>query len=115
MSASPAIRSQFEGRSPADVKAPVRIACKDLNFYYGSFHGLKDINLDFRDRQVTALIDRPLALFVLPQVRLRTDRSARGFDRFQTVAALRGRMKRAQDADDRSRRCAASWRQARSP
>ena len=56
MSASPAIRSQFEGRSPADVKAPVRIACKDLNFYYGSFHGLKDINLDFRDRQVTALI-----------------------------------------------------------
>ena len=56
MSASPAIRSQFEGRSPADVKAPVRIAVKDLNFYYGSFHGLKDINLDFRDRQVTALI-----------------------------------------------------------
>ena len=56
MSASPAIRSQFEGRSPADVKAPVRIAVKDLNFYYGSFHGLKNINLDFRDRQVTALI-----------------------------------------------------------
>ncbi|SOR30354.1 conserved protein of unknown function [Methylorubrum extorquens] len=45
-------------------------------------------------------LDRPLALFVLPRVRPGPGRSARGFDRFQTVAALRGRMKRAQDADD---------------
>ena len=35
---------------------PIRIACKKLDFYYGDFHGLKDINLDFADRQVTALI-----------------------------------------------------------
>ena len=56
MSASPAIRSQLDGRNSADLSAPVRIAVKDLNFYYGQFHGLKNINLDFRDRQVTALI-----------------------------------------------------------
>ncbi len=41
--------------APAPGRA-VRIAVKDLNFYYGSFHGLKNVNLDFYDRQVTALI-----------------------------------------------------------
>ncbi|TDR84539.1 phosphate ABC transporter ATP-binding protein PstB [Enterovirga rhinocerotis] len=46
---------------PAPVAAaakpePVRIACRNVDFYYGDFHGLKSINLDFRDRQVTALI-----------------------------------------------------------
>ena len=41
--------------APAAGRA-VRIAVKDLNFYYGSFHGLKNVNLDFYDRQVTALI-----------------------------------------------------------
>ncbi|MCJ2084944.1 phosphate ABC transporter ATP-binding protein PstB [Methylobacterium sp. E-005] len=43
-------------KAGADTKAPVRIAVKDLNFYYGQFHGLKNINLNFHDRQVTALI-----------------------------------------------------------
>ena len=41
--------------NPASNRA-VRIAVKNLNFYYGSFHGLKNVNLDFFDRQVTALI-----------------------------------------------------------
>ena len=36
--------------------APCASPCKDLNFYYGDFRGLKDISLDFHDRQVTALI-----------------------------------------------------------
>src|ERR687890_1047621 len=40
----------------ADTGAPVRIAVKDLNFYYGDFRSLKDISLNFYDRQVTALI-----------------------------------------------------------
>jgi phosphate transport system ATP-binding protein len=44
------------GRSVADATVPVRIAVRDLNFYYGDFRGLKDINLNFYDRQVTALI-----------------------------------------------------------
>ena len=40
----------------ADSGAPVRLAVKNLDFFYGSFQGLKGINLDFHDRQVTALI-----------------------------------------------------------
>ena len=34
----------------------VRIAVKDLDFYYGDFRGLKTVSMDFYDRQVTALI-----------------------------------------------------------
>ncbi|GJE16090.1 phosphate ABC transporter ATP-binding protein PstB [Methylobacterium marchantiae] len=57
MNAAPAItQAQLTGRHKADEQAPIRIAVKDLNFYYGSFHGLKSINLNFHDRQVTALI-----------------------------------------------------------
>ncbi|CAA2144028.1 MULTISPECIES: phosphate ABC transporter ATP-binding protein PstB [Methylobacterium] len=57
MNAAPAItQAQLTGRHKADEQAPVRIAVKDLNFYYGSFHGLKSVNLNFHDRQVTALI-----------------------------------------------------------
>ena len=41
----------------ANAAAPIRIAVpQNLDFYYGDFRGLKDINLDFHDRQVTALI-----------------------------------------------------------
>ena len=49
-------QAQLTGRHQADENAPIRIAVKDLNFYYGSFHGLKSVNLNFHDRQVTALI-----------------------------------------------------------
>ena len=35
---------------------PVRIACRNLDFFYGDFRALAGINLDFLDRQVTALI-----------------------------------------------------------
>jgi phosphate transport system ATP-binding protein len=44
------------GTSVADAAAPVRIACRDLSFFYGGAPALKNINLDFLDRQVTALI-----------------------------------------------------------
>ena len=40
----------------ANASAPVRIACRELNFFYGDFHSLKNIHLDFHDRHVTALI-----------------------------------------------------------
>ncbi|MFB0490362.1 phosphate transport system ATP-binding protein [Methylobacterium sp. OAE515] len=56
MNAASAIPTVELNRNRADEGGPVRIAVKDLNFYYGSFHGLKDVNLDFHDRQVTALI-----------------------------------------------------------
>jgi phosphate transport system ATP-binding protein len=39
---------------PTDEK--VKIAVRDLNFYYGSFHALKHINLDIPERKVTAFI-----------------------------------------------------------
>ena len=39
-----------------DAEAPVRIAVRNLDFYYGEHKALKNVNLDFRDRHVTALI-----------------------------------------------------------
>ena len=38
------------------VAGKVKIAVRDLNFYYGSFHALKHINLDIPERKVTAFI-----------------------------------------------------------
>ncbi len=35
---------------------PAKLSIKDLNFYYGKFHALKNINLDIPDNQVTAFI-----------------------------------------------------------
>jgi phosphate transport system ATP-binding protein len=44
----------------ARVELPViekaKISVRDLNFYYGSFHALKHINLDIPERKVTAFI-----------------------------------------------------------
>ena len=34
----------------------VKMAVKDLDFYYGDFHALKEISLDFHENQVSALI-----------------------------------------------------------
>ena len=36
--------------------APPKISVRTLNFYYGKFHALKDINLDIPEKQVTAFI-----------------------------------------------------------
>lgn len=36
--------------------APGKLAVRDLNFYYGKFHALKNINLDIAKNQVTAFI-----------------------------------------------------------
>ena len=35
---------------------PGKISVRDLNFYCGKFHALKDINLDIAKNQVTAFI-----------------------------------------------------------
>jgi phosphate transport system ATP-binding protein len=35
---------------------PLKAVVRNLNFYYGSVHALKDINLDIADKRVTALI-----------------------------------------------------------
>ncbi|MCL1824649.1 MAG: phosphate ABC transporter ATP-binding protein PstB [Betaproteobacteria bacterium] len=41
--------------SPA-LSAPIKIAVRDLNFYYGKFRALNAINLDIAERCVTAFI-----------------------------------------------------------
>jgi phosphate transport system ATP-binding protein len=40
----------------APATAKPKLTVKDLNFYYGSFHALKHINLDIPERKVTAFI-----------------------------------------------------------
>lgn len=36
--------------------APAKMAIRNLDFYYGKFHALKNINLDIADKKVTAFI-----------------------------------------------------------
>src|SRR5690349_7895033 len=36
--------------------APPKMSIRGIDFYYGKFHGLKDINLDIAERRVTAFI-----------------------------------------------------------
>ena len=42
--------------SPTTENLPVTIQVAGLNFFYGSFQGLKDINLDIYEKKVTAFI-----------------------------------------------------------
>ena len=43
-----------DGEALADLKPKLRI--RDLNFYYGGFHALKNITMDIPERKVTAFI-----------------------------------------------------------
>ncbi|MDE1907146.1 MAG: ATP-binding cassette domain-containing protein, partial [Rhodospirillales bacterium] len=45
----PASLHQMPGSEP-------RVSIRDLNFYYGETHALKNISIDFPDRQTTAMI-----------------------------------------------------------
>jgi phosphate transport system ATP-binding protein len=49
-------RSTAFNAGAIDGSASVKLAVRNLDFYYGDFRALKTINLDFRDRHVTALI-----------------------------------------------------------
>ena len=42
--------------SVSPVCGNVKMAVRDLNFYYGKFHALKNINLDIPEKKVTAFI-----------------------------------------------------------
>lgn len=42
--------------SPADSAVKNILKTRDLNFYYGNFHSLKNINLDIQENTVTAFI-----------------------------------------------------------
>jgi phosphate transport system ATP-binding protein len=45
-----------EARRANAVSSPIKARVSDLNFYYGEFQALKQLNLEIRERQVTALI-----------------------------------------------------------
>jgi len=45
-----------EARRSAALKAPVKARVDGLCFYYGEFKALKDLNMEIREKQVTALI-----------------------------------------------------------
>jgi phosphate transport system ATP-binding protein len=42
--------------APAAGSAPPKMSIRKLNFFYGKFQGLKDINLEIAERRVTAFI-----------------------------------------------------------
>jgi phosphate transport system ATP-binding protein len=45
-----------EARRSAALKAPVKARVENLAFYYGAFKALKNLNMEIREKQVTALI-----------------------------------------------------------
>jgi phosphate transport system ATP-binding protein len=45
-----------ETRRSAALQAPVKARASALNFYYDKFQALKNLNIDIREKQVTALI-----------------------------------------------------------
>jgi phosphate transport system ATP-binding protein len=53
MSASPVEAGAERTRTNG---TPVKIEARRLNFYYGSFHALKEVNISLRDRSITAFI-----------------------------------------------------------
>jgi phosphate transport system ATP-binding protein len=40
----------------AAAPTPVKLAARNLNFYYGKFHAVKDVSIEIRERVVTAFI-----------------------------------------------------------
>ena len=45
-----------EARRSAALKAPIKARAEGLGFYYGEFQALKNLNIEIREKQVTALI-----------------------------------------------------------
>jgi phosphate transport system ATP-binding protein len=51
-----ALHQPRESREAPAVAGPTKIQVRDLNFYYGGFHALKNIALDIPEKKVTAFI-----------------------------------------------------------
>jgi phosphate transport system ATP-binding protein len=45
-----------KGLTASLIDEAARVSIRDLNFYYGSNHALKNINIDYADRKTTAMI-----------------------------------------------------------
>src|SRR5690348_1440417 len=53
----PLIRTTMrDGRAPAPSELPPKLRVRELNFYYGHYHALKNITLDIPENRVTAFI-----------------------------------------------------------
>ncbi|MGL6290058.1 MAG: ATP-binding cassette domain-containing protein, partial [Silanimonas sp.] len=50
-----ALQTAVAGGEPASA-APAKLVAKNLNFFYGDYRALKDINLVVPEKRVTALI-----------------------------------------------------------
>src|SRR5437667_5637512 len=48
--------SRREGAAPGKHAAAMKIAVRHLDFFYGNFQALKNVNLDVAERRVTAFI-----------------------------------------------------------
>ena len=46
----------MDAKVDTSVTEKAKISVRDLNFYYGSFHALKHINLDIPEKKATAFI-----------------------------------------------------------
>ncbi|HET9822024.1 MAG TPA: phosphate ABC transporter ATP-binding protein PstB [Burkholderiaceae bacterium] len=46
----------MDNKAPASAAERAKLSVRNLDFYYGSFHALKHIDLDIPDRKVTAFI-----------------------------------------------------------
>ena len=49
-------RALSQNEEAESKAAPAKMQVRDLNFYYGTFHALTDINIEFPENRVTALI-----------------------------------------------------------
>ena len=50
------VRTSDSEDSGGGPQAPVKIAISNLNFYYGKFHAIKNVNVAIRENRVTAFI-----------------------------------------------------------
>ncbi|HUI74208.1 MAG TPA: phosphate ABC transporter ATP-binding protein PstB [Candidatus Acidoferrum sp.] len=50
------VRSGDTGQKASAAQVPVKIAARNLNFYYGKFHAIKNVNVEIRQNRVTAFI-----------------------------------------------------------
>ena len=56
MNVEPSLVARPEVTASALPPSPSKMTIKDLNFHYGKFHALKEVNLEIAERRVTAFI-----------------------------------------------------------
>jgi phosphate transport system ATP-binding protein len=50
------VRAHDTAQSSGVTQTPVKIAARNLNFYYGKFHAVRNVNVEIRQNKVTAFI-----------------------------------------------------------